>query len=100
MSIKTKKKKGHLVLNHSTHISGLIPLLERLIEIPEIKKVTPGRLAQVKGRPSRLKIKVTVPIMGGHKLQARSSGSVQEIFVTTHLDAETLQTKVNQLIAN
>ncbi|MEM7030374.1 MAG: DUF2103 domain-containing protein [Chloroflexota bacterium] len=93
-----KMKKGRLVLNHSTHITGLMPVLDRLIEVPKIKTITPGRLAQVKGRPTPLKIKVTVPIMGGYKMQARSSGRVQEVFVVTDLDAEALQRQVDAIL--
>ena len=84
-------KTGRLVLNHSTHIPGLLPVLERLVQYPGIKTVTPGRLARVKGRPSALVIRVTVPITGGFKLQARSKGNVQEVFVVTDLDADTLR---------
>lgn len=90
-------KSGRLVLNHSTHLPGLIPLLERLAIEPGIKTVTPGRIAQVRGRPTPLKIRVTVPISGGYKMQARAQGSVQEIFVVTDLNAEALQTAVDQL---
>jgi hypothetical protein len=86
-----------LVLNHSTHLPGLIPLLTRLAEQPGIKTVTPGRLARVKGRPVPLKIRVTVPITGGYKLQARAQGNVQEIFVVTDLPAKALQTLINHL---
>jgi hypothetical protein len=84
-------RTGRLVLNHSTHIPGLLPVLKRLVQYPGIKTVTPGRLARVKGRPSSLTIRVTVPITGGFKLQARSKGNVQEVFVVTDLDADTLQ---------
>jgi len=84
-------KAGRLVLNHSTHIPGLLPVLERLVQYPGIKTVTPGRLARVKGRPSPLIIRVTVPISGGFKLQARSKGNVQEVFVVTDLNAVSLQ---------
>ncbi len=88
---------GRLVWNHSTHIPGLIPILTRLADEPDIKTVTPGRLARVKGRPLPLKIKVTVPIVGGYKMQARAQGNVQEVFVVTDLSAEALQERVNQL---
>ena len=88
---------GRLVWNHSTHIPGLIPVLTRLAEQPHIKTITPGRLARVMGRPTPLRIKVTVPITGGHKLQARSKGNVQEVFVVTDLSAEALQKMVDQL---
>ena len=90
-------QSGRLVWNHSTHIPDLIPVLARLAEQPEIKTVTPGRLARVKGRPTPLRIKVTVPISGGHKLQARSKGNVQEVFVVTDLSAEALQKVVDRL---
>jgi hypothetical protein len=95
--MNNSQKTGRLVLNHSTHISGLLPVLNRLVEQPGIKTVTPGRLARVKGRPTPLKIKVTVPITGGHKLQARSRGNVQEVFVVTELTAEALQQVINNL---
>jgi hypothetical protein len=88
---------GRLVWNHSTHIPGLIAVLTRLAEQPEIKTVTPGRLARVKGRPIPLRIKVSVPITGGHKLQARSKGNVQEVFVVTDLNAEDLQVMLDGL---
>ena len=95
--MSNSQKSGRLVLNHSTHIPGLIPVLNRLVEQPGIKTVTPGRLARVKGRPTPLKIKVTVPITGGYKLQARSKGNVQEVFVVTDLTAESLQRAINNL---
>jgi hypothetical protein len=88
---------GRLVWNHSTHIPGLIPILTRLAAEPDIKTVTPGRLARVKGRPLPLKIKVTVPIVGGHKMQARFQGNIQEVFVVTDLSAEELQHMVDRL---
>ncbi len=91
------QKSGRLVFNHSTHIPGLIPVLTRLAEQPGIKTVTPGRLARVKGRPTPLKIKVTVPITGGHKMQARSKGNVQEVFVVTDLSANKLQKLVDKV---
>jgi hypothetical protein len=90
-------KGARLVLNHSTHLPGLIPLLSRLAEQPNIKTITPGRIARVKGRPTPLKIRVTVPITGGFKLQARAQSNVQEVFVVTDLSAQTLQTTLDQL---
>ena len=91
---------GRLVLNHSTHIPNLIPLLARLAQEPGIKTVTPGRIARVKGRSIPLRIKVTVPISGGYKLQARSKGNVQEVFVVTDLEAKDLQEVVDRLLAS
>jgi hypothetical protein len=91
-----KDKSGRLVLNHSTHLPGLIPVLTRLAQKPGIKTVTPGRLARAKGRPIPLRIRITVPISGGYKMQVRVQGSVQEVFVVTDLSAERLQKMVEQ----
>ena len=91
---------GRLVLNHSTHIPNLLPLLAGLAQEPGIKTVTPGRVARVKGRSTPLRIKVTVPISGGYKLQARSKGNVQEVFVVTDLEAKDLQEVVDRLLAS
>lgn len=87
----SKDKNGRLVLNHSTHLPGLIPLLTCLAQQPGIKTITPGRLARVRGRPTSLHLRVTVPIRGGFKLQARAQGNVQEVFVITDLAAAELQ---------
>jgi len=92
-----QSKSGRLVLNHSTHVPGLIPLLIRLAEQPGIKTITPGRLARVRGRPTPLTIRVTVPISGGHKMQARAQGNVQEVFVVTDLSAIVLQKTIDRL---
>ena len=91
------RNTGRLVWNHSTHIPDLIPLLTRLAKQPGIKTITPGRIARVKGRPIPLRIKVTVPVSGGYKLQARSKGNVQEVFVVTKLSAKGLQALIDRL---
>jgi len=93
------RKTGRLVWNHSTHLPGLIPILTRLADQPGIKTVTPGRIARVKGRPTSLTIRVTVPIRGGYKMQARAESSTQEVFVITNLSAEVLQHTVDRLQA-
>lgn len=98
-SLAREAKSGRLVLTHSTHLPGLIPILTRLAEQPEIKTVTPGRIARVKARTTPLKIKVTVPISGGHKLQARAQSTVQEVFVVTDLSMEELQKLLDRLQA-
>ncbi|WP_026100996.1 DUF2103 domain-containing protein [Synechococcus sp. PCC 7336] len=80
------KPKGRLVLNHSTHVEGLIPVLEELATYAGIQTITPGALAKVRSRPSNLRLRISVPIRGGFKLQARKGTTVQEVFVITNLD--------------
>ncbi|MEN9223264.1 MAG: DUF2103 domain-containing protein [Thermostichus sp. BF3_bins_97] len=82
---------GRLVWNHSTHISGLIPVLERLIQQAGIKTVTPGALSRSRGRIPQLQLRVSVPIRGGYKLVARKGNSVQEVFVVTELSQPELE---------
>ncbi|NJL01767.1 MAG: metal-binding protein [Spirulinaceae cyanobacterium RM2_2_10] len=85
-----KPTGGRLVLNHSTHIPGLIARLERLVKVPGIATVTPGALSRARGHAPHLKLRISVPIVGGYKLIARQGKTVQEVFVVTSLAATEL----------
>jgi hypothetical protein len=89
---------ARLVWNHSTHLPGLIPILEKLIEQPGIGTVTPGVIANVRAHAPELRIKVSVPIRGGFKLIARKGKTVQEVFVLTELDQANLESRLTQAI--
>ena len=93
-----KEPKGRLVLNHSTHIPGLIKVLERLVQIPEITTVTPAVIGRVRSHAPQFRLKVSVPIRGGFKLIARKAKVVQEVFVLTTLDQAQLQDVVKQVL--
>lgn len=81
----TPPKDGRLVWNHSTHIPGLIPILERLCKQDGIQTVTPGQIGRVKGHSPKLQLRVSVPIRGGFKVIARQGKTVQEVFILTTL---------------
>lgn len=83
--------QGRLVWNHSTHIEGLIPILERLITYPGIRTVTPGVISRARSNCQRLKLRVSVPIRGGYKVIARQGKSVQEVFIITDLSQQELK---------
>jgi hypothetical protein len=51
----------------------------------------------VKGRSPLLRLRVSAPITGGHKLVARLGTSAQEVFVVTPMDREGLQDMLDQL---
>jgi len=89
---------GRLVWNHSTHLPGLIPILERLVAYPGIQTVTPGEIARVRGHSPRLRIKVSVPIRGGYKLIARRGKTVQEVFVITERDKADLDRTLAEIV--
>ncbi|WP_299407354.1 DUF2103 domain-containing protein [Acaryochloris sp. IP29b_bin.148] len=88
-------RKGRLVLNHSTHIPGLLTILNKLIQYPGIQTVTPGVISRVKGHAPHLRLRISVPIRGGFKVLARSGKTVQEVFIVTPLSQDGL----SQLIA-
>ena len=88
---------GRLVITHSTYLEGLIPLLRRLAAEEGIDTVTPAVISRVRGRSPLLRLRVSTPILGGHKLLARRGGSAQEVFVVTGWSREQLQQKLEQL---
>ena len=87
---------GRLVITHSTYLEGLIPLLRRLAAEEGIETITPAVIGRVRGRSSSLRLRVSTPIMGGHKLVARRGGSVQEVFVVTAWERQRLQNWLDQ----
>ena len=81
---------GRLVITHSTYIEGLVPWLKKLAAKEGIKTVTPGVIANGKGRSEMLVIRVTTKTIGGYKLIARKGKETQEIFVITKKDRDSL----------
>lgn len=85
-----KTTDGRLVWNHSTHISGLIPILERLCQQHGIQTVTPGVIGRARGHCPKMQLRVSVPIRGGYKVIARQGKTVQEVFILTTLEQDQL----------
>jgi hypothetical protein len=90
---------GRLVLNHSTHIPGLIPVLERLVTCTGIQTITPGVIGPARSHTPRLTLKISVPIRGGFKVIARQGKTVQEVFVITTLEQEGLLAAIDQALS-
>lgn len=94
-----KPSSGRLVWNHSTHIPGLIPVLETLLDqASQVQTVTPGRLSTVRSHAPKLRLKVSVPIRGGFKLIARKGKTAQEVFVVTNLEQAPLEDAIGQAL--
>lgn len=89
---------GRLVWNHSTHLSGLIPILEKLVKCDGITTVTPGRIKQTRSHIPKMKLRVSVPIRGGYKIIARQGKTVQEVFVLTALEQGQLEKAIADLL--
>ena len=88
---------GRLVLNHSTHIPGLIRMLERLTKLGGIQTITPGVIGRVRGHCPRMQLRVSVPIRGGFKVIARQGKTVQEVFILTSLSQDEIQTLLDAM---
>ena len=86
-----KFKLGRLVLNHSTNIEGLIPILQKLALNIDIKTVTPAAISRVRGRSSKLIIRLSVKTINGYKAIARKGKTAQEVFISTELNKDELK---------
>ena len=93
------KSKGRLVWNHSTHLQGLIPVLEKLINCTGISTVTPGVISRSKSHYPYLKLRISVPVRGGYKIIARQGKTVQEVFIVTKLSRQELETVINKVLS-
>lgn len=94
----SKSNGGRLVWNHSTHIPGLIPILERMTGYSGIQTVTPAVIGRAKSHSPQLLLKVSVPIRGGFKLIARFGKTYQEVFILTRLSKEELEIAIAQAL--
>ena len=86
-----KIKLGRLVLNHSTNIEGLIPILQKLALENNIKTITPAVISRARGRSSRLIIRLSVKTINGYKAIARKGNTAQEVFISTELCKDELK---------
>ena len=86
-----KIKLGRLVLNHSTNIEGLIPILKKLALDNNIKTITPAAISRARGRSSKLIIRLSVKTINGYKAIARKGKTTQEVFISTDLSKEELK---------
>ena len=87
----SKSTDGRLVWNHSTHIPGLIRILQRLTKLEGIQTITPGVIGRAKGHAPRMQLRVSVPIRGGFKVIARQGKTVQEVFILTTLSQDKIE---------
>lgn len=82
--MKLRTNQGRLKIEHSI-IEGLRPALVRLLEHKEVRSIIPGVIRPVRNARGPVKIRVTVETQNGWKAIALSSGSRQELFISTAL---------------
>ena len=96
--IYKKFKLGRLVLNHSTNIEGLIPILQKLSLNINIKTITPAAISRVRGRSSKLVIRLSVKTINGYKAIARKGKTAQEVFISTDLSKDELKKIIDFIV--
>ena len=82
---------GRLVLNHSSNIEGLIPILKKLVLDINIKTITPAAISRVRGKSSKLIIRLSVKTINGYKAIARKGKTAQGVFISTDLSKDELK---------
>ena len=82
---------GRVVLNHSTHIEGLIPILKKLALNKNIKTITPAIISKSRCSSSKLVFRISVKTINGYKAIARKGKTAQEVFISTDLGKDELK---------
>ena len=82
---------GRVVLNHSTHIEGLIPILKKLALNKNIKTITPAIISKSRGSSSKLVFRISIKTINGYKAIARKGKTAQEVFISTDLGKDELK---------
>jgi len=86
---------GRLVLNHSSNIEGLIPILRKLAFNNKIKTITPAAISRARGKTPKLIIRLSVKTINGYKAIARKGKTAQEVFISTDLSKDELKKIIN-----
>ena len=96
--MKLRTSQGKLKIEHSI-INGVRDLLKSLLaEHPEtIRSVIPGVIKPVRDAKGSVRIRVTVPTTNGWKAIALSAGARQELFISTTLSKEELESVLDEL---
>ncbi|MDE3166708.1 MAG: hypothetical protein KGN36_12955 [Acidobacteriota bacterium] len=89
--MRLRTARDRLKIEHSI-IDGVREILEAVLAAnPEIRSVIPGVIRPVRDARGPVKIRVTVPTQNGWKAIALSAGARQELFFSTTLTKEQLE---------
>jgi hypothetical protein len=89
--MRLRTSMDRLKIEHSI-IDGVRGVLEELLAAnPGIRSVIPGVIRPVRDARGKVKVRVTVPTQNGWKAIAFSAGARQELFVSTDLAKQDLE---------
>lgn len=92
--MRLRAQQGKLKIEHSI-IDGLRPVLEKLIATGHVRSIIPGVIRVVRDARGPVRIRVTVPVQNGWKAIALSAGSRQELFISTALSRESIESLID-----
>ena len=94
--MRLRTAKDRLKIEHSI-IDGVRGILEELLSSnPTIRSVIPGVIRPVRDARGKVKVRITVPTQNGWKAIALSAGARQELFISTDLGKEALETALEK----
>ena len=94
--MRLRTAKDRLKIEHSI-IDGVRGILEELLAAnPAIRSVIPGVIRPVRDARGKVKAHVTVPTRNGWKAIALSAGARQELFISTDLAKEDLESALER----
>jgi hypothetical protein len=96
--VRLRTAQGKLKIEHSI-IEGVRDMLKLLLaENPEtVRSVIPGVIKPVRDAKGDVRVRVTVPTTNGWKAIALSAGARQELFISTTLSREQLESVLDDL---
>ena len=96
--MRLRTAQGKLKIEHSI-IDGVRDVLKRLLEenAATVRSVVPGVIKPVRDAKGPVRMHVTVPTTNGWKAIALSGGARQELFISTTLGKEALESILNDL---
>jgi hypothetical protein len=94
--MRLRTAKDRLKVEHSI-IDGVRGVLESLLASnPAIRSVIPGVIRPVRDAKGKIRVRITVPTQNGWKAIALSAGARQELFISTDLSKEEVETALSK----
>jgi len=94
--MRLRTAHDRLKIEHSI-IDGVRAILEELLAAnPTVRSVIPGVIRPVRDARGKVKVRVTVPVQNGWKAIALSAGARQELFISTEMTKEDLETALKR----
>jgi hypothetical protein len=97
MPFRLRTGKGKLKIEHSI-LDNLRPVLDRLVQLDDIRSIIPGVIRPVRDAKGPVKIRITVPTQNGWKAIGLSNGARQELFISTEMSEQELARAIQEAI--